>query len=111
MGVLASVIFLLTVTVLVLLMLSEESRRSVAAVVIWYREEDKDIERTVLGCIREEEASGVCGRQVIVVSADGRFGQGICKLAEKYGIRLVSADELSDTVSRLGKDTWEVKNE
>jgi hypothetical protein len=110
MAVLAAAIFLMMVIALAVQMIGREKKTS-AAVVLWYSGEDSAFEKELLCHIREEEAAGIGGRRIIIVSADGIFSPRIAEMAKKYDIRLTSADTLADEISRLGKDTWEVKNE
>lgn len=114
MAVMAAVIFLLTAVSLAVQMISRSKRKCRAAVVVWCGE-DISCEDELLGIIRDEEA-GEYGRQVILVSENGRFSRRIMGFAAKYGVILAAADELADIIcgqkdQQVKADTWEVKNE
>ncbi|SFC61033.1 hypothetical protein [Ruminococcus albus] len=115
MAVVAAVIFLLTAFSLAVQIISRKKRKCRAAVVVKWCE-DIPCEDEILGIIRDEEAAGEYGRQVILVSTDGRFSQRTQDLAAKYGVILAAADELADIIcgqedKQFKADTWEVKNE
>lgn len=115
MAAVAVMIFLLTAFSLAVQMISRRKRKCRAAVVVRYGE-DISCEEDILGIIRDEEAAGEYGRQVILVSTDGRFSRRIREFAAEYGIILAAADELADIIcgqkkQQVKADTWEVKNE
>lgn len=114
MAVMAAVIFLLTAVSLTVQMISRSKRKCRTALVVWC-DEDIPCDNEMIGIIRGEKAAGE-NRQIILVSADGRFNSSKQDIAEKYGVTLASAEELADIIcgqkdQQVKADTWEVKNE
>ena len=103
MAVTAVLIFLLTAFSLAIQLISRSKRKSRSAVVVWCGE-DISCEEEILGIIRDEEAAGEYGRQVILVSENGRFSRRTQDIADKYGLTLTSAEGLADIICHMEKD-------